>query len=943
MKRVSIVLLSCLLALASCTKDEDTDLTDPQLELYGEDLVFAASSSSDVVIVRTDAEVLDISASESWCSAEYDNNKKIIQISVPDNLSLKSRNAVVKVRHSGLSEEIKVAQFGVEPEMMIPNKLYIRDFKSGIVTAEVYSNVDLTMESKADWISEVPNTKSITLDDVKYTFNLKVETMSGDKIIRDGLVEFKQNEGSLTDTIVVRQKLLDSEIYLPPNIDSLNKDKKLKIVSSTVTPSEYEPGCEPEKSFDGDYSTIYSTPVEGGNISTMIFEYELDPGAEILNYVLLHPKTGGSAATIIGKAYVNTRDNPTFQEIGTVVVAYAVKNPVKINAQTPILNPKTLKLEITTVMPTNRPVSFSEVECYESSFVSSVDEDVKFFTDQTFSELRPGFVTENIAEIKNPLLQNIAAYLHAGKYPSEFRVQEYEPYRPLPYLAAELKVSLYSGYENPTGMYFEEGETVAVFVEDKNYSQLQLKVSDFSNRNGITDEIHVLNPGPNIITTRRKGNVYISYYTSNWKSAPNVKVHIAAGQINGYFDASKHTNEDGAELLNNAVSEIFDIKGKYVQLAFTTNSLKNYTMSEMHDLTVIYDSIVGSQYTMMGLRKYNRVPKNRMFGRVSWNKYMVADKIGAGFSDETMNFVINPTALKGRIWGPAHEFGHCNQVRPGMKWAGTAECTNNLYSAWIQYCYDPTNLRLEHQGVDDEIGGAYNAFFKSGIIDGEVWGAQSSGNSFVMLVPLWQLHLYYHLAGEGNSWYKPYVYADIFEAVRNTNESYLSDGQIQVNFVKNACDAAGQDLTDYFKKIGMLKVVDRDFADYVSARRTITQTMIDEAVSYAAKYPKPETDYIYYISANCIDAFKNKKPVIGYYNMGISDVAGNVSKKQIAHGIWRNVVAFETYEGNTLSSATMVGAESRDRTFTRVPYPAGSTRIEAVAYDGTRTLVLGSR
>ena len=39
----------------------------------------------------------------------------------------------------------------------------------------------------------------------------------------------------------------------------------------------------------------------------------------------------------------------------------------------------------------------------------------------------------------------------------------------------------------------------------------------------------------------------------------------------------------------------------------------------------------------------------------------------------------------------------------------------------------------------------------------------------------------------------------------------------------------------------------------------------------------------------------------------------------------------------------MVGTDSPDRSTTLVRYPAGSTRIEAVAWDGTRTLVYGSR
>ena len=37
---------------------------------------------------------------------------------------------------------------------------------------------------------------------------------------------------------------------------------------------------------------------------------------------------------------------------------------------------------------------------------------------------------------------------------------------------------------------------------------------------------------------------------------------IASGKVNGYFDTSKHTEEDGKTLLDNAVSPILDIKSE---------------------------------------------------------------------------------------------------------------------------------------------------------------------------------------------------------------------------------------------------------------------------------------------------------------------------------------------------------------------------------------------
>ncbi len=450
-----------------------------------------------------------------------------------------------------------------------------------------------------------------------------------------------------------------------------------------------------------------------------------------------------------------------------------------------------------------------------------------------------------------------------------------------------------------------------------------------------------------------KGNGYINYYTSDYKTAGDIKINIASGKVNGYFDVERDTEDDGKKLLDNAVSEIMDIRGTRTQLAYSVKSLRTHCYGRMGELIKEYDNIIRQEQLMLGLEKYNRQPKNHMLGRVIWDGNMHADGWGAAFHDNTMTDLANPTKLRKSNWGVAHEFGHVNQVRPGMNWVGTTECTNNIYSVWVQYCYTPDNLRLEHESIAGIKGGRYNAFLNNALIKGQEWGLQGGpdanygankegkwgGDHFVKLAPLWQLQLYYHIAGEGNSWNKPYFWADIFEKVRNTNETGLSQGQLQVNFVKNTCDAVQEDLSDFFVKIGMLKVVDKDVDDYTSARKTITQPMIDEAINYAKKYPKPQTNCIYYISGNSIDAYKHKRQVSGQYNSGVS----GSTVKQILHSDWKNAVVFETYAGNELLKITMVGTGSANNTFTSVPYPAEATRIEAVGYDGKRILVCGTQ
>lgn len=67
---------------------------------------------------------------------------------------------------------------------------------------------------------------------------------------------------------------------------------------------------------------------------------------------------------------------------------------------------------------------------------------------------------------------------------------------------------------------------------------------------------------------------------------------------------------------------------------------------------------------------------------------------------------------------------------------------------------------------------------------------------FVKLAPLWQLELYFKIAGKGN----PDFYPDIFYKAIKMDTRGKKDGELQLAFMKNACDAARQDLTDFFRK-----------------------------------------------------------------------------------------------------------------------------------------------
>ena len=626
----------------------------------------------------------------------------------------------------------------------------------------------------------------------------------------------------------------------------------------------------------------------------------------------------------------------------------------KISFAEPLKGVKSFRFEVNEAV--GGVVSCGEMEFYRNA--APVAGLTEVFADELCSELRADVDQRKIDGLENSFFRMIAQSLYDKTYDLEYRVQTYEPYREINDLAAELKTSGYNPFENPTGIYFKDGEEAVVILGNTNGEQVNLKVYDFDairqGQRTPDPTSYPLSEGINKLRIAHGGLSYIEYYTPNWKTAPALKLHIASGKVNGYYDKHRDVSADWREILNKATYGCIDIKGDRVNLVFGVNSIKTYC-DNLGKLIQNYDDIVELEHELMGLDKWGRRPKNHMFARVTKDG-LFADGWGAGWYEGCMNELASTTkSLREGVWAIAHEFGHVNQIRPGLKWVSTTEVTNNVYSVCARYKFYRENMPLEHErcndGNDNNVrGGRFNSYLNYGIIKGEQWLCQKGqdnmdpskypygGDHFVKLCPLWQLLLYYReiVGGEKRDWY-----GDVAEIVRNTDESQLTNGQLQLNFMRNTMDVVKEDLTDFFIKAGMLKPIDKELDDYARGQMTITQTDCDELVKYASKYSKPATPVLYYLSANSQKAFKDKLAVEGTYNEGVK--VRNNGWIVIDHDVWKNAVVFETYQGDELKYAAIVGTDSPDLSETKVCYPEGSTRIEAVSWDGKRILVYGER
>lgn len=512
------------------------------------------------------------------------------------------------------------------------------------------------------------------------------------------------------------------------------------------------------------------------------------------------------------------------------------------------------------------------------------------FTDQTCSALKTGITDEDIKACKSDFHKNIALYLKAGKYPSEFRIQEYKAYPHPDTQAKANKTSPYSLLDNPTGMAIGNGEELVIFVGETAGQKIQIRIQDLAvpGDDGFGGISYTLNEGVNQIHAPKKGLIYILYHTEDFETARPVKIHIASGHVNGYFDVTKHSGSDWKRLRDAAKEPFFDVIGKYAHLTFPTKDFILYT-PDGKALIEAYDKIVESEMLLMGLFKYNKVFKNRMYFNVTYRGYMYATSYHTAYHESTMPDLCDVSKLTDKsLWGPCHEVGHCNQTRPGLKWHGTTEVTNNIMSMYLQNSIFKRDSHLQTTKLND---GSPNRYAKAWT---EIIAANAphcdfkSNDVFCKLVPFWQLELYFgNVLGQTPLQQddKGGFYPDVYEYVR-THPDLNTAGEQQTEFVYICSQVAQMDLTDFFTKWGFLTPVETTIDDYGNGQVKVTQARVEEIKQRVASlnYPQPNVA-LEYITDNNWKLYQNPQPVIE----GQAMRSGNTLKMTD----WKNVVAYE--------------------------------------------------
>jgi len=497
--------------------------------------------------------------------------------------------------------------------------------------------------------------------------------------------------------------------------------------------------------------------------------------------------------------------------------------------------------------------SFSRAQ--NSSRESEIAQDLIYFDNNLASKLKKTTTKSDLSKIKNPVLQNLANQLLSKAYDPAYRLASYSAVLSPAVLGNQLSIGEgYSRYENMTGMHLDTGENI-VFVSGIHAAhEVKLLIPHWNRRPeegisptkdpngwGLKRQEFKLKNGLNIIEVKDYASLaYIEYLSDEPAAQTPIQVHFVSGQVNGYFDIEKHQDTDWNYLLDHAVSHVLDAKGRHAQIAYPASDLKKYAYNRGVELLNNYDSLVYRQHVLMGLVKYNRVPKNRILSRVNYNYYMFRDRDGVAYMGGEPSYAINRVAdparvIKDACWGFSHEVGHVHQLRRYFNWAGMGEVSNNVFTMYVTLSFGNKSNLADRQ---------YYTKAKENIRDKKISYLQDEDN-FTRLVPFWQLHLYFEGQETGVDFYP-----DLFEKLRQQSTAQTipnterNPAVYQLNFVKTACEVGGVDLSDFFEQYGFFVLGDFQVKDYSSAQYVMTAQMVEacKAAIRAMNLPKPRVD-----------------------------------------------------------------------------------------------------
>lgn len=811
------------------------------------------------------------------------------------------------------------------------------DKNGGRIEIDIQTSLSKTQWSVEYDVNWIMATQSSTIDN-HATLTLSIQPNS------EGRREATVKVNSLTSTyeITVRQY----------GVNGVEAEEDFRVRPTGATASSEQPGSgEIKYSYDDNPETLYHSNWTSTRLPVTL-EYYFS-GKESIDYIDYVPRMEGGNGNF-GKLSVEVATNPgrnNYESIGDFDFQEQ-STPSRITLPQ---STKATGIKFIVKSGTGNFASCAEMQFWRRNTDRKLDKELlTVFTDLTCTELKPGVGDEEINALSNEFFQDLAQIIRTDSYdPIEklFRIHEYEPYSNPVEWSEKLMTKIYSNLDNPMGVHVTKGQTVILCVgpthghnvsvmcvgEHKGTSADDYSIPDASGPS------YMLTEGVNVLQMTSDGQLFFMYTAD--PSEPKIKVHIPVGdngRLAGYFDLKEHKTDDMyKKIVAQATHKYFVVKGDRMMFMFHRNSL---ACSSMVSAIQTWDRFVQWQQDFMGIDDVRPSQwNNHMMGVSMEGAYMWASNWRMGFVNTYLGNILEYDQLmsaEDNAWGPNHEMGHVNQM--AINWISTTESSNNLFSNYVlhmlgKYKSRGKGLMYRHEDMYE-----YNecwatfTWHDTGLYQGEDAELHMRMN--------WQLWNYYHrVLGDEK------FFARVFKKMREVGLNDSEDpGRKQLEYAKACSDAAGEDLTDFFEAWGFFRPINTTVEQYGTFTYNVTQTMINSAKAYMAKYPKPKHAFEYIEDRHKSDFQSGDYRYttvgdVGYYQTFAdnktlaSGITANVSGRNVTINNGNEAVAFEV---RTLNSDGSYGEIRWASNFLSFSIPQkislSGAAIFAVQADGLR-------
>ena len=432
------------------------------------------------------------------------------------------------------------------------------------------------------------------------------------------------------------------------------------------------------------------------------------------------------------------------------------------------------------------------------------------------------------------------------KREKEFRVFEAKPYSNSYNWKYMMNVRQYSELQNPTGIS-ADNENLLIFVGSELPDSIWIELSPVAGNMTRPLMTNVLQSGLNVVkipdTEGDDRMLFIQYYVDTDSSAtskkladyPNVPIHIEGGYVNGYFDLSRHTDEDWRDMTQNMMKHYsVQVLGERVMFHMELKNVLAACPNTITDAIKWWDQCVKWQHELMGADKYYDRWNDLILAKDGYEgMFMYATETYTYYEYYTLRDILpweKVYADPGQMWGPAHEIGHVNQNTINI--VSCTEASNNLFA----------NAQIFRTGKTTTRGNGLSVCRKdfSNRTPFPLRGADIIAKSRMFF----QLYLYFHAAGKDTTFWPR-----VFEALRKnpldkgpkdrnwTSLTQAKDDQLR--FAEVCCDVAQMDLSEFFEAWGMFEpMTDAGVGDYENFIVNLTKEEAEASRARMQRYEK---------------------------------------------------------------------------------------------------------